>query len=548
MGGYALRVTLLCVPITVDEFHLAGERADAAQRAGADAVEFRFDGVFGSDIDAEGIERAVRLVRGCALPCIATCRVAGEGGGYSGPEEARAELFEALLSADRAPRWIDIESASWSTSGALRERVGAALRRANAAEQRCALILSTHDFAGRPADLLRRIRLMRDEPLAGVHKVAFRARSLRDNLELFDLLAERERPTIALAMGEFGLPSRVLAPKFGGYLTFAAIDAHAATAPGQPTIDDLLERYRIRAIGRRTRVYGVVGWPVAHSLSPLIHNAGFARAGFDGVYLPLPVPPEWEHFKATVVALLEHPGLDLRGLSVTAPHKRHLVRLAAERGWVVEGRASSVGAGNTLVRDDDGSIGVSDTDGPAVVECLREAMGEVRGRRVLLVGAGGVARTIGAALVAEGARVEIHARRPEMARDLAATLGERASVAEPIGGGDGGSGGSGGGVDAVVNCTPVGMLGAEGEGRSPVGESDLDAMARATPRLVVMDTVYRPLETPLLAMASARGLRTIDGVSMFVRQGEAQFSRWTGDAPAPGLFDRLVRERLARPG
>ena len=288
MGGYALRVTLLCVPITVDEFHLAGERADAAQRAGADAVEFRFDGVFGSDIDAEGIEQAVRLVRGCALPCVATCRVAGEGGGYSGPEEARAELFEALLCAERAPRWIDIESASWSTSGALRARVGEALRRANAAEQRCALILSTHDFTGRPADLLRRIRLMRDEPLAGVHKVAFRARSLRDNLELFDLLAERERPTIALAMGEFGLPSRVLAPKFGGFLTFAAIDArrHGAGAADHRRPSSAAGS----AIGRRTRVYGVVGWPW-HSLSPMIHNAGFAHAGFDGCTCPCPCRP-----------------------------------------------------------------------------------------------------------------------------------------------------------------------------------------------------------------------------------------------------------------
>lgn len=536
-------MTLLCVPITVEEFHRAHDAAEEARRAGADAVEFRFDGVFETDIDADGIEHAVRLARECPLPCVATCRVGAEGGGYTGSEDARAELFEALLGCERPPRWIDIEAASWAADAGLRERVGAALGRANtvSGETRCTLILSTHDFTGRPADLLRRVGAMRDEPLAGVHKIAFRARSLRDNLELFDLLTDRERPTIALAMGEFGLMSRVLAPKFGGFLTFAALRGEEITAPGQPLVDETLSRYRFRSITKRTRVYGVVGWPVAQSMSPLVHNAGFAglSPSFDGVYLPLPIPPEWEHFKATVSALHDHPWLDLGGLSVTAPHKQHLVRLAQERGWAVCERAARVGAANTLVVDKSGEVGVHDTDGPAVAACLRDALGDLTGRRVLLLGAGGVARTIGAALLEEGASVEIHARRPAQAEELAGALGDGAGVAtspdrSPC--------------DALVNCTPVGMESGENAGRSALPDVALDALAEANASLVVMDTVYRPIETPLLATARAKGLRVVDGVSMFVRQAGAQFSLWTGAEPPTEGFDRIVRERLARPG
>ncbi|MCX5652707.1 MAG: type I 3-dehydroquinate dehydratase, partial [Planctomycetota bacterium] len=148
---------------------------------------------------------------------------------------------------------------------------------------------------GRPIDLLRRVAAMQDDPLVSIVKLAWMARSIRDNLEAFDLLATRTKPLIALLMGEFGLMSRVLAPKFGGFLTFASDAEGSGTAPGQPTARELRDLYRFGAIGPATRVFGVVGWPVAHSRSPAFHNARFAEHGYDGVYLPLPVPGEWEH-------------------------------------------------------------------------------------------------------------------------------------------------------------------------------------------------------------------------------------------------------------
>lgn len=538
-------MTFVCVPISVIEPHRAAADAERAQRAGADVVEFRVDGMLEGDIDADGIEHARRLVRDCPLPVIATCRVSNEGGRFAGDDDARAELFEALLSSGAPPRWIDIELASWQRSEAMRDRVGAALDAANASSpdgsQRVGLILSTHDFEGRPADLLRRLRAMGDEPRASVHKFAYRARSLRDNLEIAELLKHRERPTIALGMGEFGLMSRVLAPKWGGFLTFAALRAEGATAPGQPTIDDLLGLYRFRSITKSTIVYGVIGWPVAQSMSPLAHNAGFEEAGFDGVYLPMPVPPEWEHFKATVGAMAADALLDLRGLSVTAPHKQHLVRLAREEGWAIEDRADSVGAANTLVLDGKGRASVHDTDGGAVAGLL----GDMQGRRVVLLGAGGVARSIGAALMEAGAIVEVRARREEQANELRALLGSLGATSDaPRVSTSSHRGEATGLVAAVINCTPAGMSGGGAESEMAIEEDALRSLAQGNPGMVVVETVYRPIETGLVRAARNLGLRVIDGASMFVGQAEAQFSRWTGRGPQGGLYDRLVRRRL----
>jgi 3-dehydroquinate dehydratase/shikimate dehydrogenase len=467
-------------------------------------------------------------VKDSPLPVIATCRIAQEGGGFAGDDDARAELFGALLSSDSPPRWIDVEHAAWTRSEVIREAF------AGVDPSRTGLILSSHDFEGRPADLLRRIRAMADEPRASVHKIAYRARSLRDNLEIAELLAQRTKPMIALGMGEFGLMSRVLAPKWGAFLTFAALRPAEVTAPGQPTVDELLGLYRFRSIRKTTKVYGVVGWPVAHSMSPRVHNAGFGTAEIDAVYLPMPVPPEWEHFKATVGALASDPLMDLGGLSVTAPHKVHLVRLAEEESWEASPRVARIGAANTLAIQQGGSAAIHDTDGPAVASLLGEAIGELRGRGVVLLGAGGVARSIGAALVEAGARVSVRARRAERADDLTALLEGLGSKAVT---------GDSGVFDALVNCTPAGMAGGGAEDESAIAEGELGEFARANPGLVVMDTVYRPRETPLLRHARAMGLRVIDGESMFVRQAEGQFALWTGRPPEADLYEGLAGSR-----
>jgi len=542
--------TLICTPILVHDEAAALRDALAAKDSGADLVEFRIDEYFPGTGDDQEQEAILRLVAESPLPCIVTCRPAagGEGGTYEGDESARIALFERLAmslgAGERPPRYLDVELASYSDP-AVRQRLLAAMDHPErTGDLRTSLILSSHDFEGRPADLTRRILRMHHRPEAGILKIAFRARSLRDNLELFDLLAQRDRPMIALGMGEFGLMSRVLAPKFGGFLTFASLRPTTTTAPGQPTVRDLLNLYRFRSIGPATAVYGVVGYPIGHSISPRVHNAGFESIGHDGVYLPLPIIEGYESFKATVGELLDYPNLNLRGLSVTIPHKENLVRLAGESGWALDPVAAAVGAANTLAVDRDASgqitgVRVLNTDVPALVDSLKQELGDLKGQSAAVVGAGGVGRAAAYGLAAAGARVTVYNRSFDRAKQAAKALAEFGSIVAadlavlPASR-----------HDAYINCTPLGMAGGPGPDISAIPTGTLGSLS---PGAVVLDTVYNPEDTPLLLAARKAGLRAAGGVSMFVRQAAAQFSVWTGTPAPSGLFAQVAREALQDP-
>ncbi len=538
--------------------------AREARDAGADLVELRVDAFFhgsggagGDDVGAE-IDSIVKMVSQCALPCIVTCRPVLEGGQYEGPDDARIALYERLGTAggpgESPPRYIDVELDTYVRSANIKQKVNLAVDHPDQLRAvSTSLILSNHDFHTRPADLIRRIGAMAQEPAASVVKIAFRARSLRDNLELLDILAENStgKPTIALAMGPFGLMSRVLAPKFGAFLTFASLRRDSATAPGQPVMNELVGTYRFRSIGEQTKVYGVIGWPVEHSISPLVHNAGFEAVGHDGVFLPLPTAPEWESFKANVLSMLDHVHLDWAGAAVTVPHKEHLVRLAREQReggderWHLDRLSDVCGAANTIVihRDARGQadrIEVINTDGPAAAGALREALGTpLKGLTIAILGAGGTARALSAALLDEGAKVVIINRTRDKAEKLAsdlhtalkgvdiraAELTDLAALAPA----------------AVFNCTTVGMASGDAPGQSPLNDADLRNLPASC---VVCDSVYRPLRTPLLVMASASGRRTLDGTSFFVAQASEQFALWTGRNAPRSLFSTIVRETL----
>lgn len=539
-------MTLIAVPIMVraaDEVSMALQRAQAAAKAGARLIEWRVDAL-AEEPDALAAIR--RLIAEAPVPCIVTCRLASEGGEHHGDEQKRISLFEVLATEPHGSRYLDVELAAFKSSTNLRQKVLLAVdHQQQPRDVKTSLILSSHDFRGRPADLLQRIEAMVAEPACAVMKIAWQARSLRDNLEAFDLLRERRKPMIALCMGNFGLMSRVLAPKFGGFLTFASDQLTTVTAPGQPTIDELRGLYRFDRIGSATKVYGVIGWPVEQSRSPHLHNAGFEAVGHDGVYLPLPVPggsTEHEHFKATVGALIDHRGLDFRGASVTIPHKENLLRFVKERGGVVEELSERIGAANTLVVNDDGSIECMNTDCPAAIEALGAGMGiekaELSTKRVALLGAGGVARAVAIGLLDEGATVVVFNRNRERAERLvrslsgreAASGGGKIMVGEPDALGCGC-------FHVFINCTPLGMAGGPGPHESPLPpppEVKLDDC------VTVMDTVYNPARTPLIQEAESRGARVIPGVEMFVRQAALQFERWTGKAGTIDSMRKIV--------
>ena len=547
-------MTHLCVSMTVeapDEIHAALSDARRAVELGADMVEWRVDAL----AECEHALRHVRtLVRESPAPCIVTIRSAREGGEWHGNEADRVSFLEALCTADGepAPTYIDFELADAQRSSNLRQKLELCVEHPGQVRTvGTRLILSVHDFEGRPASLLRQWTAMAESDACAVAKVAWRARSVRDNIEAFELLATRVKPAVVLCMGEAGLMSRVLAPKFGAFLTFAhagsdsdaqrAAANAAGTAPGQVSVQDMVNLYGFRSIDSATRVFGVIGWPVGHSRSPHVHNEWFREAGRNAVLLPMPVPPEYEHFKATVAELLAYAPLDFRGACVTIPHKEHLLRFVKEHGGHVDPLAARIGAANTLYLNAAGALCCANTDAPAAVDALTHGMGieraALRGKRIAILGAGGVARAVAVGLADEGAHVVVFNRNEDRARRMCAQLQEAArqarSAAGDLGSGDAVAGSmtagrtaerSSGEFHAFINCTPVGMQG----GADPQG-NPLASDVHLDDTMTVMDTVYAPRETPLMIHSRSCGARTVDGWVMFTKQAERQFRLWHTD-------------------
>lgn len=506
-----------------EELPSALQRAKDAAAAGARLIEWRVDAL-AEQADARAA--ILRLVRDSPVACIVTCRPSNEGGVYEAEETDRLELLRLVAEAEQAPRYLDVELAAIKRNKTFRTALTNAVEAGDTS-----LIFSSHDFDRRPADLLQRIEHMTTAPQCAIIKIAWRARSLRDNLEAFDLLASRQKPTIALCMGPFGLMSRVLAPKFGSFLTFATDTPDNATAPGQTTIAQLRNRYRFDAINRDTKVYGVIGWPVEQSRSPSIHNAGFDAVDHNGVFLPLPIPPEYEHFKATVGALIDHPHLDFRGAAVTLPHKEHLLRFVRERGGRIDDLSERIGAANTLVVGSSGAVSCINTDCPAAVETLASGMrinrDELRNKDILVLGAGGAARAVVAGLTDAGANVRIRNRDQDKAQRLSEELGIVEAARGP--------------TEVIINCTPIGMAGGPDPDGLPL-QLDGGPSIELNHAMTVFDTVYTPQRTPLIAEAESRGARVVTGMDMFLRQAAMQFEAWTGTDAPMDAFERALRD------
>ncbi len=527
-------MTKLCVPIMVESVDQALSDADAARTAGADLVELRLDR-FTEDRDA-----AVELVKACPLPCIVTIRPAWEGGEYDGDDMHRVALIEHLgiACAGHGPAYFDVELAAYDRSANLRQKINLVVDHEDQPRRTdTGLILSSHDFETRPSDLTRRIAAMAGFRGCRVVKLAWAARSLRDNLEAFEIIRDRTKPTIALCMGEAGLMSRVLAKKFGALLTFAAIDGAHGTAPGQPTIEELKTLYRWDRLNADTEVFGVIGHPVGHSMSPAIHNAGFDAIDYNGVYLPMPIPPAYEHFKATVGSLLAEPSLNFRGASVTIPHKQNLQRFVEEMGGEIEPLSAKIGAANTLTVRGDGVLYASNTDYAAALDAVCDALKinreQLGGNRVAVLGAGGAARAVVAGFAHYQAAVTVYNRTVEKAAELADAFDARHAGLDAIGSA---------GFDILINCTPIGMH--PNEDATPYDFTSNPQPATSTLPLV-FDTIYNPVETRLLREAKAAGCITVSGVEMFVRQAASQFELWTGENAPTANFREAVLDRLA---
>ena len=440
---------------------------------------------------------------------IATCRRREAGGRFL---DTIAKQLVSLSAALRAGcEWYDleIESASRCPPELLDVLLGEGRQ-----------ITSAHFFAAKPRNL-RRVAsdLWRTRPDA--IKIASQCESLADARRVL-ALAHGGRDVIAVPMGDVALPMRILALREGSALAYAPVEN--ATAPGQISLDDMSTLYRADHITRRTQIYGVIGNPISHSLSPQLQNAGFRARKIDAAYLPFLVRDLRDFVRAIKP-------LRMKGFSVTLPHKQAILRQLDD----CDALAASIGAVNTVSVRADGKLYGYNTDYVGVLRALERRV-PLRGSRVLIFGAGGVARAIAFALSRAGASVSICARRPAQAAALARAAGAEAIARKHL---------RSEFFDAVVNATPVGMHPAVA--RSPLDPRELNCR-------LVFDAIYRPRVTRLVQLAARRGIETVSGVEMFVAQGTAQWEIWTGKrapekvmrAAVVAALEREEKQRTAR--
>jgi 3-dehydroquinate dehydratase/shikimate dehydrogenase len=513
-----LDVDPICVVIGRTRHRMMLAEAHEAARRGARLVELRLD-LLRRPPDFS------RLLENKACDYIATVRRPEDGGLWKGSEDARRTLLRQAIVAGFD--WVDLET-----------DVADAVPRFRAVRR----IVSYHNFRETPEDLdeVHRRMCLQD---ADVVKVAVRAQQPADNLRVLRLLDNPPVPTVAFCMGDLGLPSRILGARYGAPFTYAAFNPERTLAPGMPTFHDLLRVYRYREVNADTEVYGLLGDPVAHSLSPLVHNAALRHLGLNAVYLPFRVPSD---DLADYLRALE--AIPVRGYSVTIPHKEKALESAHHQDPV----AARIQAANTLVRGEDGSWSACNTDYQAVLDTLRahltafappadappatgiitelppEQQGLLQSRAVTVLGAGGIARAVAFAVQREGALLTISNRTTERAAKLAADVGcrhvEWAARHTVL-------------AEVFINCTSVGM-------HPDVDDSPLHASV-LKPGVTVFDTVYNPETTMLVKEARARGCNVITGVDLFVRQAALQFRMFTGREPPLELMRREVKRALS---
>ena len=431
---------------------------------------------------------------------IATCRRKEGGGLFPGRPEEEIEILAQAANAGCAWCDVEIETASRISLRELRRRLSPAR-----------VLVSYHDFRETPRNLTGIVRKLEN---AGGHavKIAAHCRSVSDSARVCEL-ARRRHNMVAIPMGEFGFAGRVLALRTGSALAYGAVEQ--ATAPGQLSVDAMADLYRAGEITRRTRVYGVIGDPIGHSLSPLLHNTAFHARRFDAVFVPFLVRDLREFLSAMRK-------FGVLGLSVTIPHKEAILRHLDG----CDPLAARIGAVNTVVVRGGGRLYGYNTDYVGVLRSLERRM-RLPGSRVLLFGAGGAARAAAFALAQAGSVVSICARRPGRARALARAAGGQVVARDDL---------KREYFDAIVNSTPVGMY---PRGGLPLESAELNCR-------LVMDMVYRPRETELLQLARRKGIETISGVEMFLAQGFAQYEIWTGERAPESAMRRAVVSALQR--
>jgi len=397
--------TRLICPLTASSVELMRAEMILAAESGADTIEVRLDLLDSIPDDAQ----LHLLLDDAPVEIIATARAQRQGGKFAQSDEdvrldllKRAGKFDSVAFVDVE---MDVPRKNWPVSP---EKI----------------ILSHHDFDKVPDNLCEIIGEM-EASEAGVNKIAFTAAGPQDALQTSDIIRSCKKPTLALAMGQAGVISRILARKFGAFGTFASLKHGNESAPGQLTLHDMRKVYRWDAQNKSTQIFGVIGCPVGHSMSPVIHNTAFDTVGLDAVYVPLLIQPGAEFFNLFMQAVVDRGYLNFRGFSVTIPHKENALEFVTPQNC--DELSVTIGAVNTITVSPDGKLCGDNTDFAGAIDALCDKMGIARedlaDRHVAILGAGGAARAIVAALRYYGAVVVIYNRTISRAETLAAEFG-----------------------------------------------------------------------------------------------------------------------------
>ncbi|KAJ8760750.1 hypothetical protein K2173_017897 [Erythroxylum novogranatense] len=506
--------TLICVPIMADTVDQMLVQMKLAKEIGADLVEIRVDFLknFNPRPDLEV------LIKQSPLPTLVTYRPNWEGGQYGGDESKRKEALR--LAMELGADFIDIEfKVAHEFFHSLQGN----------RPEKAKIIVSSHNYQKTPStedigDLVAAIQATG----ADIVKVATTALDITDNARMFQVLVHSQVPMIGLVMGEKGLLSRILAAKYGGFLTFGSLEAGVVSAPGQPTVKELLDLYNLRWIGADTKVHGVIGSPIGHSKSPHLYNSAFKSVGFNGIYLPLLVDDV-----ANYMSTYSSP--DFVGYSCTIPHKEAGLKCCDE----VDPIAKEIGSINCMIRrPTDGKILGYNFDYLGAIAAIEEALrasnggptlgSPLAGKLFVVIGAGGAGKALAYGGYEKGARVVVVNRTYSKAKELADKVGGHAITLAEL-------------KDfhperamILVNTTSVGMKPRIDD--TPIPKESLRHYS------LVFDAIYTPKLTRLLKEAQETGATIVYGTEMLINQAFFQFEKFTG-LPAP---KQLFQEVLAR--
>jgi 3-dehydroquinate dehydratase/shikimate dehydrogenase len=490
----------------------AFKRAITAAVEVCDLIEVRLDCLDPLELETGLI---TKLLQEAACESILTFRPSQEGGQRQLDDETRQAFWsDAIFSEsffdvelDLAEKFNTIETASylpidWSRT-----------------------ICSHHDFVGVPAKLDQIYDRMAATP-AGVLKIAVQATDATDCLPLFQLLERARndgREMIAIAMGTAGVATRVLGPSRGAFLTYASLGDASSTAPGQISIGELTEVYRIDKVDRQTQIFGLIGLPVSHSVSPRMHNAAFAAANINGVFIPFGVGDVTAFLKRMIHPRTRELNWNARGLSVTAPHK---LAVMDQLDWI-EPAAQEIGAVNTIVVEAEALHGYN-TDARGFIQPLAQKLGNLKDARCAVIGAGGAASAALWSLKQTGAKAVVFARDAAKASAVAERFGAASNTLDAA---------KFEGFDVVVNATPLGTLG-QFENDAPAIASQLRGARLA------YDLVYNPTETMFLRAARDAGCETLGGLAMLVAQAAEQFRLWTSTEASEDVMYQAAERGL----